>query len=87
MLTQGLLNITGIVARYVITNSSDWSISVGYIGAEFTFLYACIQVLVEAQTFTSGNTGLIIRILLWSDILHFTLCCSTHFAYQCKKPA
>ena len=43
------------VARYIITNSSDWSISVGYTGAEFTFLYARIQVLVEAQTFTSGN--------------------------------
>ena len=33
------------------------------------------------------HTGLIIKILLWSDIFHFTLCCSTHFAYQCKKPA
>ena len=26
-----------------------------YIGVQFTFLYACIQVLVEAQIFTSGN--------------------------------
>ena len=37
------------VARYVIANSSHWSISVGYM------VYACIQVLVEAQIFTSGN--------------------------------
>ena len=40
---QCALRLYVLVAHYVITNSSDWSITVGYIGAEFTFLYACIQ--------------------------------------------
>ena len=38
---------TFLVARYVITNSSDWSISVGYI--------VSVRMHTRSQTFTSGN--------------------------------